>query len=134
LTRFLQSGENASGTHLDACGRVYQIAVGKQHGVNRSRLHVMVGILKATPQNLLKLYFVILEDRLPEFEWKWEGEFELDDEVMRLEKSTIKVLENELNGLKQLTKGNKADLHCLFTHQTRFKDRGDHSWNTRKIG
>jgi hypothetical protein len=96
---------------IDACDRVYQITVGKEHGVNRSKLQEMVEILNLTPQNPLKLYFVILEDRLQEFEWKWEGDFELDDdEIMRLEKLTVKKLGKELKSLNQSTKGNKADL------------------------
>ena len=95
---------------MDACDRAYQFSVGKKHGVNIKHLEQIIEILKVTPKKPLTFYFVIPESRLEDFEWNYEGEFELEDEVKKVEKMSVKELQNELKFLGESTSGKKEEL------------------------
>ncbi len=95
---------------MDACDRAYQFTVGKKHSVNVKRLEQIIEILKVTPKKPLTLYFVIPEVILKEFKWNYEGEFDLEDEVKRVENHTVEKLKNELKQLGEFTSGKKEEL------------------------
>jgi hypothetical protein len=76
---------------MDAVDRGYQFVVGKKHGVNLKRLQTMVQILKLTPQNPLKLYFVIPESRVEEFGWVYEKQSEIDKKSIESLKKCVEV-------------------------------------------
>jgi len=95
---------------MDARDRGYQITVGKEHGISKSNIQNMLKKLNITSQNPLNLYFVVLECRFDEFQWKYEGDFILDPEVIALEKKTVQNLKKDLNNVGEETTGLKEDL------------------------
>ena len=76
---------------MDACDRAYQFAVGKEHGVNLIHLQTIVQILKLTPQDPLKLYFVIPEFNVSEFKWKFDGQSKIGKKSSNFVKSCVKI-------------------------------------------
>jgi len=63
--------------------------------------------ISSTPQNPLKLYFVVLEDQIDEFGWSYTGDLKLDPEVQKLENKTVDELKSTSDSLGLVKTGVK---------------------------
>jgi len=104
-------------TVMDICDgidRIYQVTLGKDHGISRSHIENIVQHLKPTQLKPLYLYFVVLSSHFDGFRWSFEGDFEsVSKKTKALEAQTRDELQkNELAtlDLTKIVKEKKNDL------------------------